>query len=66
MTTDGSHPFSTGMDLPGVPGIWDSLAPGKRHIDIQFTREGQAAGLKLAAIGRQLRANYHGRGVQEL
>ena len=52
--------------IPGVSGIWDSLAPGKRHIDIQVTPEGQAAGLTPAAIGRQLRANYHGLEVQEL
>ena len=52
--------------IPGVSGIWDSLAPGKRHIDIQVTPQGQAAGLTPAAIGRQLRANYHGLVVQEL
>jgi multidrug efflux pump subunit AcrB len=50
----------------GVSGVWDSLAPGKRHIDIQVTPAGQVAGLTPAAIGRQLRANYHGLEVQEL
>ena len=52
--------------IAGVSGIWDSLAPGKRHIDIQVTPAGQAAGLTPAAIGRQLRANYHGLEIQEL
>ena len=52
--------------IPGVSGVWDSLAPGKRHIDIRITPAGQAAGLTPADIGRQLRANYHGLEVQEL
>ena len=52
--------------IEGVSGVWDSLAPGKRHIDIGVTPAGQAAGLTPAAIGRQLRANYHGLEIQEL
>ena len=52
--------------IPGITGVWDSLAPGKRHIDIGVTPAGQAAGLTPAAIGRQLRANYHGLEIQEL
>ena len=52
--------------IPAVSGVWDSLAPGKRHIDIGVTPAGQAAGLTPAAIGRQLRANYHGLEIQEL
>ena len=52
--------------IPGVSGVWDSLAPGKRHIDIRVTPAGQAAGLTPALIGRQLRANYHGLEIQEL
>ena len=52
--------------IPGITGVWDSLAPGKRHIDIEVTPAGQAAGLTPAVIGRQLRSNYYGLEVQEL
>jgi multidrug efflux pump subunit AcrB len=62
--TDQLKSFMT--SIPGVSGVWDSLAPGKRHIDIQVTPAGQAAGLTPADIGRQLRANYHGLVIQEL
>ena len=52
--------------IQGISGVWDSLAPGKRHIDIGVTPAGQAAGLTPAVIGRQLRANYYGLEIQEL
>ena len=44
----------------------DSLSPGKRHLQIQLTPAGEAAGLTPAAIGTQLRANFHGVEVQRI
>ena len=53
-------------DMPGIVQIADSLAPGKRHMEIELTPVGLAAGLTPAAIGRQLRANFHGVEVQRI
>ena len=52
--------------VPGVYDIADSLALGKRHLEIALTPAGEAAGLTPAAIGTQLRANFHGVEVQRI
>ena len=52
--------------VPGVYEITDSLSPGKRHLEIALTPVGEAAGLTPAAIGGQLRANFHGVEVQRI
>jgi multidrug efflux pump subunit AcrB len=52
--------------IPGVYEITDSLSLGKRHLDIALTPAGEAAGLTPAAIGAQLRANFHGVEVQRI
>ena len=52
--------------VPGIFGISDSLSAGKRHFEIRLTPAGKAAGLTPAAIGAQLRANFHGVEVQRI
>ena len=52
--------------IPGVYQISDSLAAGKRHLQIELTPAGVAAGLTPAAIGMQLRANFHGVEAQRI
>ena len=52
--------------IPGVYEIADTLSPGKRHLEIALTPVGEAAGLTPAAIGTQLRANFHGIEVQRI
>ena len=52
--------------VPGVFQISDSLALGKRHLHIGLTPAGEAAGLTPAAIGLQLRANFHGIEAQRI
>ena len=52
--------------IPGVYEIADSLRLGKRHLEIELTPAGQAAGLSPAAIGTQLRASFHGLEVQRI
>ena len=55
--------------LAAVPGLYevsDSLTLGKRHFEVHLTPAGVAAGLTLAGIGAQLRANYHGMEVQRI
>ncbi len=56
--------FMTGT--PGVIQISDSLIPGKRHLQIELTPVGEAAGLTTADVGSQLRANFHGVEVQRI
>ena len=53
-------------DIPGLYEISDSLTLGKRHLEIRITPAGKAAGLTPAAIGKQLRANFHGLEVQRI
>ena len=53
-------------DIPGLYEISDSLPLGKRHLEIRITPAGKAAGLTPAAIGKQLRANFHGLEVQRI
>ena len=52
--------------IPGVVRVADSLAPGKRHIQVELTPAGKAAGFTLASVGAQLRANFHGVEVQRI
>ena len=52
--------------IPGVVQISDNLGPGKRHLEIELTPAGEAAGLTPAGIGGQLRANFHGVEVQRI
>ncbi len=52
--------------VPGVYGVSDSLRLGKRHIEIELTPEGSAAGLTPALVGAQLRSNFHGAEVQRI
>ena len=52
--------------VPGVFQISDSLALGKRHLQIELTPAGEAAGLTPAAIGIQLRSSFHGMEVQRI
>lgn len=53
-------------EIPGVVQTSDTLEPGKRHLQIELTPVGEAAGLTPAMIGSQLRANYHGVEVQRI
>ena len=52
--------------VPGIFGISDDLALGKRHFEIELTPAGKAARLSPALIGRQLRASFHGAEVQRI
>ena len=52
--------------VPGLYGISDDLALGKRHFEVELTPAGEAAGLTPALIGRQLRSNFHGAEVQRI
>ena len=52
--------------MPGIHGISDDRSLGKRHFEIALTPAGKAAGLTPAAIGAQLRANFHGVEVQRI
>ena len=51
---------------PGLVEITDSLAPGKRHLRVELTPAGEAAGLSPTAVAGQLRANFHGVEVQRI
>jgi len=53
-------------NMPGIYEISDSLALGKRHVEIQLTPAGKAAGLTPALVGKQLRASFGGAEVQRL
>lgn len=52
--------------MPGLYGISDNLALGKRQLEIELTPAGKAAGLTPAGIGVQLRASFHGAEVQRI
>ena len=52
--------------VPGIYGIQDDLALGKRHFEIELTPAGKAAGLTPALIGTQLRSSFHGADVQRI
>ena len=53
-------------NVPGVIQISDSFVPGKRHLQIELTPVGEAAGLTPADVGSQLRANFHGVEIQRI
>ena len=52
--------------VPGIYGVSDTLAPGKRHAEVILTPAGKAAGLTPALVGKQLRANFHGVEAQRI
>ena len=52
--------------VPGIYGIHDDLALGKRHLEFELTPAGKAAGLTPALIGKQLRSSFHGADVQNI
>ena len=52
--------------MPGIYEIADSLPLGKRHLEIELTPAGEAAGLTPTAIGAALRAKFHGVEVQRI
>ena len=52
--------------VPGVFQITDNLAAGKRHLQVELTPAGVAAGLTPAAVGMQLRASFHGVEAQRI
>ena len=52
--------------IPGLYALSDSLSPGKRHFDVELTPVGEAAGLTPVAVSKQLRASFHGVGVQRI
>ena len=52
--------------IPGIYGIHDDLALGKRHFEIELTPAGKAAGLSPSLIGKQLRSAFHGADVQRI
>ncbi|MXY24325.1 MAG: efflux RND transporter permease subunit [Acidobacteria bacterium] len=52
--------------MPGIYEIADSLSLGKRHLEIELTPAGEAAGLTPTAIGAALRAKFHGVEVQRI
>ena len=53
-------------DIQGVYAIANSLALGKRHLEIELTPEGVAAGFTPGLIGAQLRSSFHGSVVQRI
>ena len=58
-----------GTAIAAVPGAYelnDSLSPGKRHIEIDLTPAGYAAGLTPIAIGMHLRNSFFGTEVQRI
>lgn len=52
--------------LPGAYELDDSLSLGKRHLEIELTPAGYAAGLTPIAIGTHLRNSFHGTEVQRI
>ena len=64
---EATRELTAGMAaIPGVYGISDSLTLGKRHLEIELTPAGVAAGLSPAVIGAQLRATLYGAEVQRI
>ncbi len=52
--------------VPGIFGVSDDLALGKRTFEVELTPAGKAAGLTPALVGGQLRAAFHGAEVQRI
>lgn len=51
---------------PAVFGIGDSLRAGKREVRLSVTPEGEALGVSLAELSRQVRQAFHGEEAQRL
>jgi multidrug efflux pump subunit AcrB len=51
---------------PGVREISDSYRAGKAEVELDVTAEGQAAGLTLADLGRQVRQAFFGEEAQRI
>ncbi len=49
-----------------IYGLSDNMSLGKVHYEIALTSQGRMAGLNTAAVGEQLRANFHGVEVQRV
>ncbi len=53
-------------DYPGVFDIRDSLQSGKQEIKLQMDERGEALGLDLATLGRQVRNAFYGAEAQRI
>ena len=51
---------------PGVYEVNDTLIPGKEEFELSVTHEGEALGISLLHLGRQLRQAFHGEEVQRI
>jgi multidrug efflux pump subunit AcrB len=51
---------------PGVYGVTDSFRPGKQEMRIAIRPEGEALGLSLADLARQVRQGFYGEEVQRV
>ena len=51
---------------PGVHDVSDMLIPGKDEFELSVTPAGEALGVSLLDVGRQLRQAYHGEEVQRI
>jgi len=52
------------IDIPGVSGVEDDMPYGREQIILRLTPTGEALGLSVENLGRQLRAGYEGYLVQ--
>jgi len=52
------------VDQPGVTGVRDNFAAGKRELLLELTPEGRAAGLTYLELVRQVRQGFYGEEVQ--
>ena len=53
-------------EVPGTYEVNDSMAPGKRHLQVELTQAGYASGLTPFAIGTHLRNSFYGTEVQRI
>ncbi|MFN2377610.1 MAG: efflux RND transporter permease subunit [Candidatus Binatia bacterium] len=51
---------------PGVYGVSDSFRPGKQEIRLAIAPEGEALGLTLADLARQVRQGFYGEEIQRV
>ena len=61
-----SHVRELLADYPGVFDIRDSLQAGKQEIQLQMDQRGEALGLDLANLGRQVRNAFYGAEAQRI
>jgi len=52
------------IDIPGVSGVEDDMPYGREQLILRLTPTGEALGLSVENLGRQLRAGYEGYLVQ--